>query len=99
MIAFSREACIAPGKTALALGFAHEISAYMKDAYGVSLEVLTPVGGNPARVCWSAQYKDLAAFDAVMSKLTGDQKYWAIVAKATDNFIAGSMQDQIWRTA
>jgi len=97
MIAFNRIGKIAPGKTAGAVAFAHEISAYMKDAYKVDLEVMMPIGGNPQRIAWSARYQDLAAFDAVSAKLLGDQRYWAIVAKATDLFLPGSMQDSMWR--
>lgn len=97
MIAFNRTAGIAPGKTASAIGFAHEIAAYMKSTYGVDLEVLLPIGGNPQRIAWSARYKDLAALEAVTTKLTADKKYWEIVGKHSDNFVAGSMHDSIWR--
>lgn len=97
MIAFNRTAGIAPGKTASALGFAHEIAAYMKSTYGVDLEVLLPIGGNPQRIAWSTRYKDLAALEAVTTKLTADKKYWEIVGKHSDNFVAGSMRDSIWR--
>lgn len=98
MIAFNRTACIAPGKTASALAFAHEIAAYMKDAYAVELEVLLPIGGNPQRIAWSARYKDLAALDAVNGKILADKKYWEIVGKNSDNFLAGSVRDSMWRT-
>jgi hypothetical protein len=97
MIAFNRTAGIAPGKTANALGFAQEIAAYMKSTYGVDLEILSPIGGNPQRIAWSTRYKDLAALEAVTTKLTADKKYWEIVGKHSDNFVAGSMRDSIWR--
>ncbi len=98
MIAFNRTASIAPNKTASAIGFAHEISAYMKDAYGVELEVLLPIGGNPQRIAWSARYKDLAALDAVSTKLISDKRYWELVGKSSDNFLPGSIRDTMWRT-
>jgi hypothetical protein len=98
MIAFNRMASIAPGKTTSAIAFAHEISAYMKEVYKVQVEVLLPIGGNPQRIAWSARYPDLAAFDATSSKLLSDKRYWEIVGKATDNFLAGSLRDSIWRT-
>jgi hypothetical protein len=97
MIAFSRTAGIAPGKTASAIGFAHEIAAYMKSSYGVDLEVLLPIGGNPQRIAWSTRYKDLAAMEAVSAKLLADKKYLAITGKGSDNFMPGSMRDSIWR--
>ncbi len=98
MIAFNRIASIAPGKTTNAIAFAHQIAAYMKEAYKVELEISLPIGGNPQRIAWSSRYKDLAAFDAVGSKLLTDKHYWEVVGKGSDNFIAGSIQDSIWRT-
>ncbi len=98
MIAFNRVASIAAGKTASAIAFAHEISSYMKEVHKVEFEVLLPIGGNPQRIAWSTRYTDLSAFDATSAKLLSDKKYWEIVGKASDNFIAGSMRDSIWRT-
>ena len=98
MITFYRIASVAPGKTASAIGFAHEIAGYMKSTYGTEPEVMMPIGGNPMRIGWATRYKDLAALDAVAGKLPADVKYWEIVGKATDYFIAGSIQDSIWRT-
>ena len=97
MIAFNRIASIAPGKTPSAIKFAHEIAAYMKEAYKVELEILLPIGGNPQRIAWSTRYKDFAAFDAVSSKLLSDKHYWEIVGKSADNFLAGSLRDSVWR--
>lgn len=98
MIAFVRTAGVLPGKTRAAIGFAHEVAAYMKSAYGVDLEVLRPIGGNPQRIAWSARYKDLAALEAVNAKSLDDKGYWAIVNKGSDHFVAGSMHDTIWQT-
>jgi len=97
VIAFNRTASIAAGKTPSAIGFAHEIAAYMKEAYGLEFEVLLPIGGNPQRVAWTTRYKDLAALDEVSSRLLSDKHYWEVVGKGTENFIAGSMRDSIWR--
>ena len=98
MIAFNRTAAIAPGKTAAAVGFAHEIASYMKRAYDVKLEVLMPIGGNPQRITWSARYQDLAALDAVNSKILADKEYMALAGKGSENFLPGSLRDSIWRT-
>ena len=72
MVVFSRGAAIAPGKTASAIAFAHEISAYLKTSIGIELEVLMPIGGNPNRIGWSTRYKDLATMEATMAKMTAD---------------------------
>lgn len=98
MIAFVRTANIAPGKTAAAIGFAHEIAGHMKQTYGVELELLRPVGGNPQRIAWSARYADLAAMGEVNNKIMADKRYWEMVGKASDCFLAGSINDAIWQT-
>jgi hypothetical protein len=98
MIAFVRTAGIAPGKTASAIAFAHEIAAYMKSNYGVELEVMLPVGGNPARIAWSARYENLAALETVNAKSLTDKRYWEIVGKNIDLFMPGSLNDAIWRS-
>ena len=98
MIVFNRTANIAPGKTASAIAFAHEIAGHLKASDDLDPTVLQPVGGNPQRIAWSTRYKDLAALDALTQKLPTDKKYWELVGKASDNFIAGSMHDSIWRT-
>ncbi len=98
MISFVRVAGVAPGKTAAAIGFAHEMAAYMKSVYSVELEVLRPVGGNPQRIAWSARYKDMASLEDVSTKTMADKQYWAMVGKASENFVAGSMRDSIWQS-
>ena len=97
MIAFNKIACVAPGKTAGALGFAHEVAAYIKSSYGVDVEVLLPIGGNPQRVAWSSRYKDLAAYEVVNTKIREDKHYWEMVNKSSDNFLPGSVRDSFWR--
>ena len=98
MIVFNRVASIQPGKTSAAVAFAKEIAAYMKSSYDVELDVLMPIGGNPSRVGWSARYKDLAAMDSVQTRMLADAKYWEIVNKSSDLWLAGSLHDSIWRT-
>ena len=98
MIVFNCIANIASCKTAIAIAFAHEIAGHLKASDDLDLTVLQPVGGNPQRISWSTRYKDLAALDALSQKLPTDKKYWELVGKASDNFIAGSMHDSIWRT-
>jgi hypothetical protein len=98
MITLFRSGAIAPGKTGDMMVFAHKIAAYIKATFGVELEVMMPIGGNPMRVGWASRYEDLAAMDAVMTKMFADKKYMDMAAKGSDLFIPGSLQDSIWRT-
>ena len=98
MIAFYRSASIAPGKVGSSLAFAKEIAAFIKDKTGVEVSVAVPVGGNPNRIGWAARYENLAAMDAAQTQLLGDAKYMEMVARGAENFIAGSVRDEIWRS-
>lgn len=98
MILLHRSIGVAPGKNMSAIGFAREIAAYVKKNYDRDMEVLAPVGGNPHRVAWLIRYKDLAEMEAASARLMQDKQYWELLNKNTDNFIAGSAMDAIWRT-
>jgi hypothetical protein len=99
MIAFVRTAHIKPGKTGDAMKFAHAMGSFLKGSYGVEVELLRPIGGNPQRLAWSSRYADLAAMEAFNNKLLADAKYWELVNAAAECFIAGSTRDNIWQSA
>ena len=98
MIRFVRMAGIAPGKTGSALVFARKIADYLAKHHKIKLEVMMPVGGNPNRVAWRAEYASLAALEENQNKFMVDPKYMELVASGAENFIAGSIMDSIWRT-
>lgn len=97
MITFNRIACVQAGKMGGAMAFAHEISSYIKDAYGLQVETAIPVGGNPNRIGWSSRYADLAAMEAINDKMLKDTKYQQLTAKAGEFFISGATRDSLWR--
>jgi hypothetical protein len=98
MITLYRSASIAQGKTGSTLVFAKEIAAYIKDKTGTDVQVAIPIGGNPNRIGWSGRYENLGALETMQMKLMADPKYMELVAKGADNFIAGSVHDEIWRS-
>ena len=98
MIAFYRNASIAPGQIAAAVAFAQQIAAYIKDKHGLELSIAMPVAGNPNRIGWAARYENLAAFETKMTAITSDPHYKELAAKGSQNFIAGTVHDEIWRT-
>jgi hypothetical protein len=98
MIAITRTASIAPGKTGDAIALAHQVAKYIKDKHGTTLEVLMPIGGNPARITWHARYESLAQWETLTAKLLADKEYMELLAKNKDTFLPGSVRDEIWRT-
>jgi hypothetical protein len=98
MIRFIRSASIAPGKFGDAMAFAKKVAAYLEKQTAVQMQVLVPVAGNPHRVAWSAEYPSLAAMEELNGKLMADQKYAKLLSTGKELFIAGSLNDTIWRT-
>ena len=41
---------------------------------------------------------EICGLDAVNGKILGDKKYWDILNKNSDLFLAGSIHDSMWRT-
>ena len=99
MIYFVRTGAVAPGKGAHAFAFAQKIVKYWKTNFDKELELRRPIGGNPNRIAFVGRYKDLAEFDAVSQKSMADKKYMELVSSAADLWIAGSLRDEIWRSA
>jgi hypothetical protein len=97
VIHFQRSASVAPGKAIAAMSFAREVAAHIKAKTGLEVKIGTPIGGNPSRIGWFVQYENLAALEDTQAKLLQDQKYLEIITKSADNFIPGSVHDEIWR--
>jgi hypothetical protein len=98
MIYFSRTASIAPGRTGDAIAFAQVIAKYINENYETTLEVLMPIGGNPNRIAFRAHYDSLAQWEAATTRLLTDKVYVELVAKQSNTFLPGSVQDELWRT-
>jgi len=98
MIHYVRTCSIAPGKLGDALAFAKEISEYLHRNYDVKVEIALPVGGNPHRIGWRSVHANLTALETFQTSVLADPKYIEIVSKGGNNFIAGSLHDEIWRT-
>jgi hypothetical protein len=98
MITIIRTVAIAPGKMGDALAFANQIAKYFKEKYARTVEVLMPVGGNPARIAWLSNYESLAQWEAFTAKLHADPDYMGMIAKNTPVFLPGLINDDIWRT-
>jgi hypothetical protein len=98
MIHFMRSASIAPGKIGDAIAFAQGISKYIKDTYGTAVEVLMPIGGNPSRIAWYANYDSLAQWQDIADRSLRDPNYQEMLAKNSATFLPGSVHDDIWRT-
>jgi hypothetical protein len=98
MITYVRSANIAPGKTAEALTFAHEIANFVEKITGVKVGVSMPIGGNPFRIAWVAAEPDLASVEATWGKLMANADYMRMSEGSAACFLPGSAHDEIWRS-
>lgn len=98
MITVIRSAAIAPGKAGDAIAFAKIITQYIGENFGVKLQVIMPVGGNPYRIAWLGQYENLAAWETFTLKAAANAEYMALTAKNAATFLPGSIHDEIWRS-
>lgn len=98
MVRFIRTASIAPGKVGEAIMFAKQIADYVDKSFGTKLEVMMPIGGNPNRIAWRAEYADLASVEDLMVRSSADTKYMDMVKSGGIYFIPGSVSDSIWKS-
>ena len=98
MIYFLRNATIAQGKMVPAMTFARDIAEYIKSKTGKNVTIGMPIGGQSNRIGWFVEYENLAELDKIQGGLLQDAEYLAISSKGGENFIAGSLHDDIWRT-
>jgi hypothetical protein len=98
MVTVIRSGAIAPGKTGEALAFAHQMKKLMKEKFGVAIELLVPVGGNPGRIAFKSNYEGLGEWETLSAKLWADAEYMAAITNNSSIFLPGSVNDEIWRT-
>lgn len=98
MILFARTGSLAPGKETEAIGFAQEMCSYIKQTIGLDVEAFVPIGGNPMRVGWVSRHDNLQNVEDATEGLLADAGYNKRVKDAADLFIAGSMEDVLWRS-
>ncbi|HLE29969.1 MAG TPA: DUF6039 family protein [Anaerolineales bacterium] len=96
MYRFQRTARARGGKAMEAVQFAKEVAGYINTKYApVSLQVYTELFGDVNTIYWYAEYKDLASLETIIGQLNADQEYWAILGKAADLFVEGSLHDTL----
>ena len=97
---------IAPGRQADAVARAHEWVAIFKEATGVTIRVSVVTTGTLGRLCASADYESMGAWEAANAKGFASPKGLALRAKAqqefrdgTSPFVPDTFHDEFWRDA
>ncbi|HKM64693.1 MAG TPA: hypothetical protein VJY39_19610 [Acidisphaera sp.] len=97
MITVLRTRTIAPGKVTDAVAWAHEMAAYFEKKFGCPNRVSMPVGGHPHRIRWTVEVAGFAELGEMLKKMQGDAHYAQMVAQASELFMAGAVDDEIWQ--
>lgn len=97
MIRAIRSASIGSGKLKEALEFARDIKSYLKQSQGMEVLIAMPVAGDPNRISWTSEFKNMGDYEDIKMALMMDQKYLEIVGRSGEIFLPGSMHDEIWR--
>ncbi len=96
MFRFHRTARISRGKLPDGVQWAKEVAGYINTKYApVSVQAYAEVFGDIGKIHWYADYEDLATVERINAQLQADQGYWALLGKAADLFVEGSVHDTL----
>ena len=98
MYRWIRTGQISKGRAPQAIGWAKEVSAFAQSKLGTpEIKVFLDVFGQTGTIRWEVEYKDLATFETVQTKVMESPEYWQHVAKAEADelFIDGSFNDYL----
>ena len=105
MIHFRRTHPISPGRRSDAVLLVHEWAALWKDA-GVDLRCSEVITGTLGRMCGSADFESMAAFEAALAKMLASPKAQAFYKKfqqterdGTCAYIPNTVHEEFWRDA
>jgi hypothetical protein len=99
MIRHQRSGQAKVGKHLEVIQFAKEVADYVNTKYApVSVQVYSELFGVLNTIYWHTDYNDLASLEDLNAQLIADPGYLAIVSKASDIFIDGSLHDTLMRS-
>ncbi len=96
MFRFHRTAQASRGKFLEAVQWAKEVAGYINTKYApVSVQAYLEAFGDTGTVHWYSDHEDLATIEKLNAQLLADQEYLAMLNKAADLYIEGSVHDTL----
>ena len=96
MFRFHRIARASRGKLLQAIQWAKEVSGYINEKYApVSVQAYIEQFGDGGTIHWFSDFEHVADWETLNAQLLADQGYWALLDKAADLFIEGSLHDTL----
>ena len=106
MIHFRKTVQIAPGRQADAVAHAHTNAVLYKEITGVTVRLSVVTTGTLGRLCFSADYENMAAREAAEAKSDADPRMIARMKEhsqmsrdGTHPMVPGTWHDEYWRDA
>ena len=106
MIHFRKTLQIAPGRQADAVARAHEDVALWKEVTGHTIRVSVVTTGTLGRLCASADFESMGAWEVIVAKANAHPDWIAHSAKndqtvrdGTSVFVPNTAHDEYWRDA
>lgn len=85
------------GKMHELLAITHEAVDHLKKAHGLDVEIYTQLGGDPMKIGLVGRYKTLGDLGERETAIAADEKWAAIVNKASSLVAEGTVVDQFWK--
>lgn len=99
MVRWIRSAQIARGKNVDAMQWSREATAYVNKKFPeAGIRAYQGLFGPVGRLVWMSDSENLADLEKISTAIGSDEGYLAFVAKSSDLFVEGSMQDDIIAT-
>lgn len=96
MIKWSRRAVIgSPGDIPRGIAFAKDMCA-QAGKHGVDLKCYMARAGQVGELMWVAHYASMQEMDEKQAAIRSDAEYWAKIEAASDLFLSGSGEDEIF---
>ena len=96
-VRWTRTGYIKNSRVMEAIAWSKEICGWAQKKHNVTVETWLDAAGQPNTIRWTADYADIASFDAKMTAVMMDPEYWTYVQKAykDDLFVDNTTVDTL----
>jgi hypothetical protein len=94
-VRLDRAAVVDRGKKDEAMTFAAEVTAHVKDNWGIDIIWGMEVGGTFGKVNWFSDYDNMAHLEETFGRTMTDEGYRSLLEKAADVFFPNATQDTL----
>ncbi|HEY5685915.1 MAG TPA: hypothetical protein VIY70_11135 [Acidimicrobiia bacterium] len=94
-VRLNRTAVVDRGKADVAMAFAAEVTAYIKENWGIPVIWGMEIGGTFGKVHWFADYESMAQLEEILGRSLTEPAYRALVDRSAEIFVPGATEDTL----